>query len=376
MRLMYLFFAIIMLTGVSSTIYGQKPEKHHPRKQVSPMARLERIVTLDEAQKVEIEAIQNRYKTAFETLKSSDTENKREQFDALREDLKAEIKSILTAEQNAQLAAHQKEMEAQKAAFKASRTELREKLKAYHEENILPVLLEQRAILETQLSEEDITELVKIRSVLGDMKEKRMEATGRKKRGRANRPELSEVQLEAFNALKDLNEKYSGEIESRFEAIVDEREMWKLEMKAIREVYAVFPAQSNEDRFGAKGKRHHKHGPRREKPNFPGRQFLLLDPNVDNQALPDEVKGLQLSIYPNPASDETTLAYELMQSGSVSIVVMSENGLVQTTQKLDQAAGAQSYPLDISQYKDGVYYISVLTESGVVSTSQLVVSRQ
>ena len=68
-------------------------------------------------------------------------------------------------------------------------------------------------------------------------------------------------------------------------------------------------------------------------------------------------------LYPNPVSDELNLSYELQQTAEVDLQIHTKEGQLQ--QNLPQGrlnAGAQTARLDISQLRDGAYYLSVLAD--------------
>ena len=255
-----LSLAVLFLSTV--TLWAQ-PHGHHPGIKGNPFSAIEELeneLQLTPEQKEAIESLQQEVRTAHQGRRKESRKVRKaqaEQRKAMHESVKAKLDDILTAEQTALL-------EAQHEAKKAEAKAMRDKMRAYKEENIAPVLLEQRKKLEVKISEADKATLAKIRTEGQQMrKEKRQ---GQKAKPRPNKEELSA-----------LIEKYSEDIDALMEEIAAQQEQWKKDMKAI----AGEGGQS-------KGKRQKrmKKGHQQRKPGFQKARFLLMDPvkgsEIDN----------------------------------------------------------------------------------------------
>ena len=82
-----------------------------------------------------------------------------------------------------------------------------------------------------------------------------------------------------------------------------------------------------------------------------------------------EEQPVKIAAYPNPAFGQSAVNYELPVDGIVKIELRDESGhLIKVLLNQDQAAGQHSLNVDLSDLKTGVYYYSISTKSGVVST--------
>lgn len=255
-----LSLAVLFLSVVTSLA---QPQGHHPGIKGNPFSAIEELeseLQLTPEQKEAIESLQQKVRTAHQDRRKESRKVRKaqaEQRKAMHESVKAELDDILTAEQTALLEAHH---EAKKAEAKA----MRDKMRAYQEENIAPVLLEQRKKLEVKISEADKATLAKIRTERQQMrKEKRK---GQKVKPRPNKEELSA-----------LIEKYSEDIDALMEEIAAQQEQWRKDMKAIA---------SEDDQSKGKRQKRMKNRRQQPKPGFQKARFLLMDPikgpEIDN----------------------------------------------------------------------------------------------
>lgn len=79
--------------------------------------------------------------------------------------------------------------------------------------------------------------------------------------------------------------------------------------------------------------------------------------------------GLILSTaIPNPASDDTRFNFSLPTSSPVNIQIVDLNGRLMTTSNLGQlGAGENSFSLNVAEFANGFYIISLQTKEGVVT---------
>jgi PKD repeat protein len=86
----------------------------------------------------------------------------------------------------------------------------------------------------------------------------------------------------------------------------------------------------------------------------------------------DELAALNNAvIYPNPASDNATLAIELTEQTALDVVVMNANGqIVQTVAAGDFEAGKHTLTIDASTFAQGLYY-TVIRSNEATQTIKL-----
>lgn len=141
----------LMLVVVSGMAYGQKPGHH--RGDGDPIEKMSEVITLTDAQKESITAINAEYKEKIQTaMKSGD----RELGDSLKNEKREKISALLTDEQKAQLAEHRKEM---RDEHKGKREEMR---KAMHEK-MEPVMRAKRAEFDSELSADEKATIARVR---------------------------------------------------------------------------------------------------------------------------------------------------------------------------------------------------------------------
>jgi hypothetical protein len=74
-----------------------------------------------------------------------------------------------------------------------------------------------------------------------------------------------------------------------------------------------------------------------------------------------------LTLFPNPAQQQVTLDYQLIEKSQVQITVFDTLGkVVLQTNKEQQLAGKQQVKLNISGLATGVYYVEMRVNNGVV----------
>ncbi|RLD82463.1 MAG: hypothetical protein DRJ15_01510 [Bacteroidetes bacterium] len=85
------------------------------------------------------------------------------------------------------------------------------------------------------------------------------------------------------------------------------------------------------------------------------------------------VEEAGISVYPNPASSNTTIEYELNKAGSVIIRLFDINGKMMTSEQFTQAEGSHKYQFNCSQFPTGMYIISLQTGNSV-KTSKFIIA--
>jgi hypothetical protein len=110
-------------------------------------------------------------------------------------------------------------------------------------------------------------------------------------------------------------------------------------------------------------------------------KFLLMDPNgpvegmaTEEMAAQDPVDNFQ--VYPNPAQSDATATFDLSSASTFQVELRSEQGTVLQVLEPQRSreAGAYQVSIDLSDLKDGVYYVVLSGEMGV-KAQKLVVAR-
>ncbi len=369
--------AIILL--VATQLAVAQPRHGHGRIQHPPIERIvEHLSTeldLTDEQKTQLEAIVENYKPQVEALRTQvfDTrEAKIAAHKALRKTIREEIEAVLTNEQLEELEALKAERGRRK---NIDRQGLKTALKAYHKENIKPVLLTQRAKLEVILSEEDKATIAELRTFFKAKKQAMMQQRANGDRPRRDREVRSERPAEV-ETLKGLVEKYKEDIKSLMEEIEDQRKQWQEDRKVIREQFVeeIEDEDTEEIQDAERGRRHRaRHQERRAMGPLPkAAHFLLLDPQQVNEDVSIGTLNT-IATYPNPSSGVVTLKYEIKQAGTVRIDIQDDRGnIIQNIVNERKATGIYSANVNVSNLKSGAYYFTLSDAKGRVVQKVLI----
>lgn len=226
-------------------------------------------------------------------------------------------------------------------------SEMKREIRAYAEENIIPVLKEYRSEFEWELTEEE-------QKVIAEARSKRLERgqfrppihheeLSREERvaHRAMRSERR-AQMEPLMRIIDNHEAYFDQLRSDLEQV---REEWQEDIATIVESHG-----SNE--LFRKPFKH-----RGSKKPLGQVFFLLLDVEAEETS--------DVEAYPNPFSSTNTLSYHV-KSGEVTINLLNNKGMIIET-LLDEVReeGEHLLHVDLSQLNPGTYYYQVISISGV-----------
>ena len=227
--------------------------------------------------------------------------------------------------------------------------EMRNEIRAYVEENIIPVLREHRSELEDELSPEEKEVIAEIRSKRppksqfgppppsdfeDDDKEEYRQHRSERRKYRKQLVEIVDNHEDFFEQLRQILEPSRDSWQSDISSIVEEHASTELFHKPLRH-----------------------HGlARRLGPEF----FLLLEP--------DEAEALLLEVYPNPSNLINTVSYTI-EGGNVTIKLLDSQGKVVGTLLDDEKeAGTHSLEVNLGNLERGTYYYQLVTSSGVTTT--------
>ena len=387
MQRIIILFALVLTLGFSQQAAAQRhggPERG---------AQLIEQLDLTEQQSARVKALREAQRAKVAALRTKEFTDRRERFEAMRairEAGKAEMEAILTEAQRAELRALIAERRAERP--KVDRQALRNDVQSYRKENIKPVMRAQRAKLEPLLSAADKALIAELRPKAEAAKRelragmralKEQHKAGERpdrERLRAQRKALETKYATEIEQLETLVEKYQLDIDRLLGEIEDQHALWKEE---LRDITREHTGEHGKHRPGGKGHRAHPEGARPGKhrrgehagrgrmENLHKAHFLLMKP-ARTAELP-QTDGRALGVFPNPATDQLTLRYELAADGPVQIILKNAEGKqLRTVLSETQRAGKQRLTVDVSALTGGVYYLHV-QQGDDVRTQQFVV---
>ncbi|MCB0579528.1 MAG: T9SS type A sorting domain-containing protein [Phaeodactylibacter sp.] len=370
------------------------PMKHRPMFSIGDLMDRQAELQLTEEQMNQLGELKTDFEQELQELKNQDFESREDHhqaFQSLATKYKGELDKVLTQEQLDKIEA----MKAERYARHKERMEnvdregLHQEMKAYRDKNIQPVMLQQRGKLEEKISAEDKAKIAELRTQFEANHQEKKQLRQNPEHSREDFKALRESNKEEHEALKALVEKYSEDIEALMEEVKEEREQWHQDMRAIHEKYIPEPEEGREmKKGGKKGKGdkqmrhpgHHPH-PGIHHPYGKGMKmghFLLLDPNApaESPVKAEEAVTANVRVYPNPAANRMTLEYTLLKAGNVRIELRDKEGnLVRVVEEEQKEAGDYSLPVDATALRDGVYYLTVVSQ-GQKSAQKVVVAKQ
>lgn len=404
-------FAFIVL--LSQNVFAQDHHRMRGGHELGMIEKFKEHIDLTTEQEAQLQAIQKKYKTQKEELRKGETEDrmaKRAQMQEMGKAMKEEVENVLTEDQLAILKKKREEMREKRkemhterrAKMEKNHKEMRTAMERYKTENIEPTVLAQRAKLEATLSEEDKAAIAELRPIFERMKEKGMQKRESFKQS-GERPDREKMQEDRkafheankvhFETLKGLVEKYDESITGLFEELEEEKVQWKEDMRKIKEQNRPERVRENGEKRefkerkprGEKGKyekgarRHHKGHPgekfRGPKPHSKKGHFLLMDPNTPADSEIVENANTKIKVFPNPASNATTISYEVETKGKVRIELRDEAGnILKVLEDNFKETGAYKIEVDLSEMQSGVYYYTITDGVGMQS-KKIIVSK-
>ncbi|MCC3158331.1 T9SS type A sorting domain-containing protein [Hymenobacter sp. 15J16-1T3B] len=262
-------------------------------------------------------------------------------------------------------------------------------VRAYVEQNVLPVVRQQRQKLETQLAAADQAQLATYRTQLKALREqgKALRETLKPAAGATpgQRPALTDAQRQQLQQLHEqrrtimqgvgqLATKYAAQINQLKTEVQPQREKWATDIKALVQKQLTPEQQQNLAQHQAHGgpRGHHGRGGHGPKQNFFGAtRFLLLDPNASAPATAVEASR-PAAMYPNPASSAQRLDYEIKKDGNVKVELLNEQGkTLRTVFDGKQDKGSHSLDVNLADLNRGTYYYKI-TSKGSSETRRFV----
>lgn len=262
-------------------------------------------------------------------------------------------------------------------------------MKAYFEQNVLPVIISEREALDKQISQADKKRLEEITEEIKSMRES-MWARSAEIRESDERPTVEQRKAmrehrnnmhTLMDEVTEISLKYDAEISVSLDAIREQAETWRNDRMDRRR-------EKNAQMRNAPGnmKSHGQGGfPGHGKAMGPGmgfkkvlspEGFLLFDPDeplpfMDETAAATEDD--QFNLFPNPASASVQVSLTLEEKTDITIELFDKSGEVLIT-KSEQNAGKGIYTgtLDLEGLKTGIYFVKV-DAGGNQQTQRLVI---
>lgn len=110
--------------------------------------------------------------------------------------------------------------------------------------------------------------------------------------------------------------------------------------------------------------------------SFTSDQYFMDNFTVTNLTSANEVEFIdEFVAYPNPASDITTIRYNLVEAGNVNFTLTDITGrIIDKRQFANRPAGNQQFDLNMSHLADGIYLYNLIV-AGQTATGRIVVNK-
>jgi len=389
---------------------------------------IQKDVDLSDRQMEDIKRLKADIMSKMEEMKSSEDFD-RDQMRAYKEQWKLEMDAILTVPQQEKLAAikdeRMTEMRAQKEVYMKEKMEKRKEVAAYKDKYVKPVMQEKRIELDKKISKDDKVKVDILRNIAkeerAEMEERFMKGDhpnghpGKERHGKEHHTrghhgkgphgkghhgkghhikKWAEENPETYQMAQDLVAKYSDDITEIQESMVQDRELWDSEMRAIMssgETKKCDPKNCDpsncdpkdcdpkncdpsdcapgKDSAKRKGRKHHgkkgRHLSQEEKSFAKQLHFLLMDVPETNERSFTATDFPELSAHPNPASTNQTLSLKLTENQKVSVTIIDASGKeLMEVHKGRMDEGEHTLDVDLSSLPNNVYFYRVTTKSG------------
>lgn len=177
--------------------------------------------------------------------------------------------------------------------------------------------------------------------------------------------QIKEIMLQA----KEISDNHITEIEAIMTELEPQKEIWKSDIEQIFSDHGI--DIENIENHRAKMRKNFQSEEcedlRPEEFNpfermFLPHVFVLMDYN-NNLLLNSELKSV--SIFPNPATENFTIDFELEETASITLKIMDNSGnLVEQIDLGDLSVGTYEKEINSSAYNKGIYFVVIETETG------------
>ncbi len=359
-----IFILLFTVWGIAGALTAQPGTSLFP-----PIEKLTELLELDDDQVSAVTELAVASREQLKELRDQTFEQRENRIAAFRDILESNrvaLANLLTSEQLEKLEAYRSGrisdlQDRQPRLSDEDRKALHTAVSAYREDNILPILLEQRTALEAEITAEDQVTIARLRE-----QRSAFEPRWRQR----NQPFCSEKDRATMKAFRDslyrMVEKYETPIDNLLYELKPQAEKWRNDLRAIAVEYLP---------EGNKPNGHGKH--RHEKGDLHKGRFLLLDPNTGSAApeIPAQKDAIQnVRVFPNPAVSTATISYAIVADGQVRIELFDESGKLRRV-VFDGYLTNGHYleTVNISNLGNGTYYFSI-RENGSIRTQQLIIT--
>lgn len=393
MRFLTAYFTAI-LVFLSFALTAQPRQRQQPRPQLfNAIERMASELDLTADQQNQLAKL----KTSFEADRAKLQVQKAEEpgpgrtaYHNLIQEYKASIDQVLTEEQQIKLQQVKAEARSQRPQRdqKMDKQGMRSEMRGYRDENITPVMLEQRAKLDTKLSAQDKKLIAELRPKIKAAREEMRQLRQQEDQAKTEETQKLRAAHQAdIEVLKGLVQKYETDIDALMAEVAPQQEQWRQDMREIGKKHRPEGGKAYRSGEGKGKKWDEKRGEGRiqqdrsqynemPRPAMLKGRFLLLDPSQPAGSMTAKIQVSNLTTFPNPASSEVGIKYNLEKDANVRIELRDREGkLVKNLNQPSLKAGAHSHALDVSQLPDGIYYLAVISQ-GQQLASKVVVSKK
>lgn len=209
-----------------------------------PIEKLQADLDLTDEQVTQLEQLRDETREAMQELRDKGDRN-REGMRTLLEAQKEQMESILTEEQRTQLEAMRPKNRPQLSEEK--RNQLKAEVEAYRQNNIEPILQQQRAKLDEKIAPENQALIEELRTL-------------RPAKGERPTDEQRQAMRDHQDDIQYLLKTYSPDIRELFEEIKSQAEQWQADLRAIHEQYRPEDAPEKGSKRGHKDRKHRQGG--------------------------------------------------------------------------------------------------------------------
>ncbi|MFK8056848.1 MAG: T9SS type A sorting domain-containing protein [Saprospiraceae bacterium] len=389
-----LFGALVLLFSV--TVVAQD---HRGERRGFDLEKMTEQLDLTPEQATQLKTIHEEQRAAFAKLAEGLPEGERpdrEQMRGLMQQSREKMMTVLNAEQQEKLKTERHKRKGKEGHKRKSKMsdELRSDLRAYRTNTITPKFVEVRAAFDTKLNTTERTQIATlrkaVRSELGEQGLKQLGKRGGNSKGSrhgaerghksgehtstSTPTEKSKKREEYRTKMRDFMQKHDSDVkavrdivrvhQSELTAVRAELDaakvQWKKDSEAIRAKHMSAEQIAQRKARSAKRTEMHKQskegdhkGKRGDRGETFGRSdrgafmFLLMDPTQMETTGFEELRSEKLSVYPNPATNQTTIKFEVRSSGPVRVELIDASGKVLKT-VLEGEREANTYELPVT----------------------------
>lgn len=257
---------------------------------------------------------------------------------------------------------------------------IHEEMRSYRQENILPVVQEQRAVLEPKIAAADQEVIASLRAKINEAKKDMATRNEGKPEGKGfHRGGPHGKSFGAHHGLmrtvmadeatrqqaEKLVETYNADIEKLLEGIASQRQQWQNDMKAIHEKYSKDGAQRSHE--GWRGSKEPSTEKATKRDFHKKLRFLLMPAEAATTAAQPQAER-NINVFPNPAGPTQNIEFEVLAAGKVQVDIVDRQGnVVKSVFKGDLPKGVNKLEVNTSGLPAKMYYYRITDAGGMTS---------